>query len=741
MAEKKSKNIEQLNKEYTDADQADQDIFAEYRSNLLLIHGEHYNKKFSRHWQRIRDNRNLTQEQKLRLTKNHFQRIYKTWVNNLITSAPGVMASPKNEVELQDQKAAELHQAVLADAKDRLKLNRRIRKWAEQFVGIGEVATKCFWDPMAGPLVGYEQEVGNDGTPLFDEQGQPVSSGKPIYKGSLTFEDIYGFNLLRSADAQTMDESPFLIVRKMVDMEVLKSIVPEDKQKWLENSKGEAFLVFENSSLTYKRSDSNMVLLREHYYRPCQEYPEGHYFITVQAGILFEGGLPFGEFPIRYASMDDTPTHARGHSILKQLRAYQVEINRTSSKIAEHQITLGDDKVWVQAGTTATEAANLPGVRVNNYTGQPPIIQPGRDGSQYIPFLQNQISEMYEVGMVAESAEADNNGDVDPFTMLFKSAKQKKQYKLTASKFEDFLVDTTELFLRLAKKYYTDDMIIYAAGRRERINIAEFRSADDLCYQIKLEPQTDDIETKMGRQIALSQILQYVGQQLDKETLGQLIRNMPYGNLEEGGLSDLTLDYDNAKNDILMLDRGEMPQPNQYDNHQYVIKRLVNRMKQADFRFLSPQIQQNYAQYLQIHEQIEAEQQAQIAAAKSEYIPSGGYLVGVDFYIAQPEDPNKTRRARIPSQAVEWLIQKLDAQGMSLEKLESIQQAALSDIARMSSGQSPQPGPQGQGPTAPMEGSPNGNANVSTPRTGKPVLRDFESAGGAVTRPTGYGIK
>ena len=71
----KKPNISELNQYYLDAESADQSIFADMRSNLLLVSGDHYNKSQSSFHKRLRDNKEVSQEQKLRLTKNHIQNI------------------------------------------------------------------------------------------------------------------------------------------------------------------------------------------------------------------------------------------------------------------------------------------------------------------------------------------------------------------------------------------------------------------------------------------------------------------------------------------------------------------------------------------------------------------------------------------------------------------------------------------------------------------------------------------
>jgi hypothetical protein len=220
-------------------------------------------------------------------------------------------------------------------------------------------------------------------------------------------------------------------------------------------------------------------------------------------------------------------------------------------------------------------------------------------------------------------------------------------------------------------------------GIKEAVNIPEFRDMSPHCYKIKITSQTEDVETKLGKQLVLNQALQYVGNKLDKEDIGKLMKLMPYANFD-GSFNDMTIDYEAATNDILALDRGEVPPINNYDNHIYMIKRLTARMRQADFQFLDPEIQFNYSQRLKAHETIEAEQARAIQLAQAGFVPTGGYLVACDFYIqTDPENPEKSRRARIPSDALEWLMEKLEAQGMSLEKLENVNKENLAEIARM----------------------------------------------------------
>lgn len=683
-------NIGKLNDLYRSAETCDKEIFAEMRSNLLLVSGEHYKKTSKDLFERLRNSKQPEQS-KIRLVKNHTQVVMSEYKNQILSAAPWVTPLPHNENELQDQKSAELHKAVWQDARSRHKLKEKIRDWVEDFIDMGECAVKVFFDPNKGAFKGYKQALNEFGEPMFDEFGQPISSKTPVFEGDVVFETILPFNLLRDPNSESMDESPYLIYRKMVPISELKKMVGDDQDK-LE-------LIQENSEQTFKVFDANKceyveqkdsVMVREYFYRPCVDYPNGYYYITIETGILFEGELPFGIFPIRHKTFDKVQTSCRGRSKIKHLRPVQAEINRAASSIAQTQITLGDDKVFTQNGSKITKGLNHPGLRHYNVTGSAPTIVQGRSGEQFFNYLLSQVKEIYQIGQVAELLE-DKKHVQDPQAMLFANIRQKKRFSYYAEKFEDFLLDVCELYLETARHYFTPEKIVRAVGRREAINIEEFKAASKFDYRIKVEPVSDDIETMMGKQLNLQFILQYVGKNLDEETIGKIVRLMPFLNGEQL-LDDLTIKYDNITNDILALDRGKQVPPHKYDDHPYVINKLVHRTKLADFAFLPQEVQYNYESKIAAHEELEAQKQKDLLEAQSGFIPSGGGISKVDMYETYTTSTGKKsqRRMVLPSEALLWLKNRLEKQGTSQDRLQDMNTQAQAEIGNFLNQMQPQ---------------------------------------------------
>jgi hypothetical protein len=699
---KMTMKFQQLQDLYDSAETKDKEMFAEFRSNINLVSGKHYTNSASKYWNRIKEAKDLNQEQKLRLTKNHSQRIAKLYQNAILSRSPGVEPRAKNEREQQHVKAAELNKAVWHDIKSKHKFSKKVISYVKDFVDLGECAVKLFWDPMAGKLSHMEQEVDENGQPAFNEDGSP-KAGRPIFSGDLVFERVWAFNLLIDPDAKTFEDARWVCVRKMVDTKTLKAKVGNDSDKLqlIAEEKDETFKVFDGISGKYTET-KGQTLLKEFYFRPCHEYPTGYYAYATTKGIIFQGELPYElPFPIHWVGFDEIQTSSRCASILRVAKPYQIEINRASSQAAIAQITMGDDKIVYQTGAKMTAGALLPGVRGIQVSGMNPTILQGRDGGQFYTYIQNQINEMYQAVMLAEMLE-DKQENSDTFTALFKSMKDKAKFVIYGQKFEEFLVGICEAALQIARVYYTEEMLVPAIGRAEYINVAEFKGTEPLCYKIEVVPMSDDVDSQMWNTMMINHTIQYAGSKLEKSDIGKLLKTVPAGNFGES-FSDLTMDYDIGTNVILALDRGDNPYIPQFCDKKYLLKRLETRTTKADFPVLDQQIQARYFQTIQQLNVNMADEMEKLKALESEFIPTGGGRCKVDYYVETR--PGKVERATIPVAAAEWLLKRLAMQGDTQERLMQLETGGQSAVAQELLQRGPR-SPMGQ-----QQGQPNPNMN------------------------------
>jgi len=680
-------NIGQLNDLFNDGEAADQKMFEEMRSNIRMQASEHFSKLKDKLQERLTSERS-SEALKLRLVKNHLQVITKTYINGIVSQSPGVHIEPFNPDELQDVKDSQLSDSVWKAAEDRLEIGEKIERWAESFVIVGECAAIVRWNPSKGKLKHFKQATNEAGEPLYthpslgetnspvDEMGQPLqpARGAPVYTGDLTIEPLHPFNIIRKKGVETMAESPFLCVRQMMPVEELKSLVNqieskqerEEKLGYIQESAKNTFKVFDSTSGEYTDSDGQ-VLVREFYFRPCAEYPNGYYYITTSAGILFEGELPYGIFPIITEGFDNLPTSPRAASIIRPLRGPQSQINLLASMKGEAIITLGRDMVITQVGSKLSKGSNFAGVREFQVNGPPPTVIQGRDGSQFEAALAREVEELYRLANLEyEMAE---NSVQDPYQQLFRSLSQSKKYQIYAKKFERFLCRVAKLYLRLAKRYLPDDYVIRAIGKREAINIAEFRRIDDEGFNIKTKPMSTDIQSMFGKLLNIRDIMQYAGD-IPPNAKARIIKQMPFIDKEDLGF--LTADDDCVDSDILALDRGEYRPAQHTDKHELYIERLNHRMKLSDFRMLPPQVQQMYQAKMQEHTQLQAEQMQQQKALEADMIPTSGALVTCSIQVPDPEKPGATKQLRLPYDALMSLVQRLEAQGSSMAGMQNM---------------------------------------------------------------------
>lgn len=711
--------VDDLNRIYDEGENCDEELFAEMRSNLLLVSGNHYSKKSNSFFNRVRNTQKISETQKLRLTKNHIHKITRYYINSILGKSPGVCVEPQNELELQDKKSAELNQAVWDDAKSRYKLKEVFRDLAHNFVEIGEMCSFMYYDPNGGDIKGFEALVDEQGQPILDEQGQAQQDEeKPVFSGTFIFKNVPGFNLMRSPGAKNMRDSEHHVIREMVptkELEVAYAGEP-DKLKVIGDGDKEEFIVFDTNKQGYS-SGNEQTLVRYHFFKKCKSYPKGYFYVSTSRGILEDGELPFGVYPLIWEGFDTYATNPRGYSIVKVARPYQAEINRASSQAATHQISVGDDKIIYQGGTKLAPGALLPGVRGITYQGMAPQILPGRSGDQFLPYIQNQIQEMYAACMIEEVNAESETGQLDAYALLYRSASQQQKFSQYTEKMESFQKQFLMTFLELAKHYYDDDMFIQAAGRSEGINLAEFRSTTPLSFQIKTEEQSEAIDSRLGKQISLNHVLQYVGAQLDQKQIGLILKEMPFLN-NKSLFTHLTVDHDNAENDMLQLERGQMPWVSPYADNKVYVDDVTHRMKQSDFRMLQQPIQQMYEQYLSLHEGEISRKEQEKQRAMAGFIPTDGALITVQMQVPDSTSPSGTRQVRIPHGALQWLLQKLQDQGQSVGDFEKMNDGALAEMATRYFGGGPQAqlmaGAQGQSQNG-AQGPPPPGAHPNLP--------------------------
>jgi len=685
------KTAHDLDQDFIQAEKTDHLVLREMRQNVKLVNADHYS-HLNKDNNRVRQRLKVKGKQQLRLTFNFIHRVRTFYTNRIFNLAPGVVVGPRSESEIQDQKAAEQHGYVWDYICNTHNMRDKLRRWIDDFFDIGEVALKLSWNPTLGkPYAGpVQQEMEQS----IDENGNvaEIPIGEPFQEmtvpGDIEFERIFAFDLFRDPAAKSMDEARYLIWRKLVDKKELAKQYPDANIKEIsEDSYEDTFVVFNTNSGSYEKSRETQVLVREHYFKPSLVYPNGYYYIATKNDILAEGELPGGIFPIIWRGFDEGQTRARAFSLIRQIKSPQAEINRCLSKIAEHQITLGDDTVYIQKGTQVAPGGYVNGQKVVKHTGPQPFVSQGRSGEQYANHLLRMVEWIEKIAGIDLFSE--KAGGQDAWAQVHKGLKEKERFSKYGEKIESMLKEVCEMCLQLYKANSPDELLVRVFGRKEIPNLEEFRNVDNLAYQIRVDPGNKDADEQMREQLVANTILQY-SPDMPSEQRALLIRNMPLGGNNEDFEQESLAKYDQAKNLALAIERPNSPLPkiNNYVDKDYVRNYLVTRRTRPEMDFLPPEVIQKYDITIAELEKLKAEEVRNEQALNADFIPIGGDQIKLDIYQEVPASGGgtKSERATISQQTWFWLKDRLESQHGVQQDLDLANDADVSNMGKLFEG-------------------------------------------------------
>ena len=616
----------------------------------------------------------------------------------LVQAAPNVQILPKNPKELADQKSAELCDSVWQHFFETHDLKLKFNDLYKDLIELGEMCMLIKWNTNKMQKIvrnnsGLIHEKNYEGDPYYQYSTESMDRGLPhprmqtggpqpmnkdkinsIFLGGFDFQRIFPTNLLRPAQNPDIKDCPWLAVTSLVPQEFLyhKFGVKIPGNHYLDYGVLEHdFFVFQEDAFTPYSHINNKVRITEIFWRPAPWIPFGWYVVHHHDQILYASELPFGIFPIVYAGYRTSQTSARSHSLLQDLKPFQRQINRCITEAIRHQMSIGSDRLLIDKGAKVTDSSIVAGVQMIKYDGvlgEKPTYLEGRSGEQFYKTLINQINQMYAVAnlkfeMVESGVRRQDKTIKDPQAMIYEDMKQKQDNGTYADKVEKFVEHVCKTTLKMARFYLPDEMVIPIVGKREQVNLAEFRTKEDIDQVISIKPRSDDATSVMGKQLAMAQVMQYGGNVLPPEAIGSIVQNMPFLNHEQI-MASITIDYETQKNMILALDRGEMWQADQNDNIPIMIDALTLRMRQSDFRFLNPQSQMMHQMTLQKYQQMMQMKQEQIKRDNAGLIPTGGPGVKVQHYVPYKKKNGEMaqRNLIIPVDALEWMLERLEAQ-------------------------------------------------------------------------------
>lgn len=692
---------------YTHADSLDRHQFDRFTSYGRLTSGDHFYQQTKRKFRDSDSWKKQFPKSRLRLVQNHISRFVNVWQNSVLDLAPDVDILPDNPREEKDKKAASLHRSVKAHVIEETDFYSIQEELVKDFVSLGECILKINFDPSLGPLVPGQIRQ-------FQDQltGEVIQIQEEMPCGQIIFTRVEPENLLRDPVARSWIDARWVCHRQMIDRQKIvnsiKSLYKNDEAKRNEliNSlveNDDTISIYDGTDNRYQNEGKNRkVVIREFYWRPCAEYPKGKYVMATRGAIIYQSELPAGVFPIEFENFESNHGTPRGESRIKQLAPIQLEINRCVSKIAEHQITLGDDKLITTAGSKVAEVNKYEGVRLFQVTGGTvPQVLEGRSGTQYLEHLLNQVNVFDMIAEIPQMSE-DKLAGLDPFAIFFLTSRQKRKFSKHASKFERFLIRVWKKTLKIHKASINPNAVIQVIGSSEALNIDEYKSSDDLGFQIKLKTRTEDPESIIAKQFQINQFLQYGS--MNEADIGILAKESPFLDKSDIALKS-TLKAERAQNLILKLDKGKDLPVSTADDPSYMLQRLDTRMSQPDFDIITYRqpdgmlvptevIQGLYAQKRQEYLQIQSQQMQEKMQLEKGMIPTTGRLIPVQMYDAKVNQDGSvsSKRVMLPNDALEYVIKALQSQDVTMSTLQNFDPQTQAELSSQMTNQNTQPG-------------------------------------------------
>ena len=641
----------------------DEAAFQEMRSNILMDTGKHHapmggagiSREFARH-QRRPSNRLL-------ITLNQIPRLADAFVNELYAHGPDVTVAANDEGDIRASRLAQLNRKVWGYHKTRSEsYQERVDKNRGDFIVVGEVANKFYWDNQSDWVKG---------------------------------ESMLPFNVGRAPASDSCESSPWLFHRNVYSKDRIYTVFgPEWGKRIIESGQSDygdqpfaSRVIFDSQTREYM-DQQNAIELTEFYFRPNKYYPKGYYCFFLPNWKIAEGELPGGIFPIVTGRCMITTGMPRGHSFIRRVYNYQMEINRAASQDATNMQSFGWDCVFTNASSSVEFGKDLTGIKHYKVAAHGTLkdsflyVQ-GTGVPKFTEYWTSLIKAMdYEVNLDSSIIEKTQPSSGDISYVLFSRIHNKAKFQIIASRKSDFDVKCADKELDLLRYYLGPGDVITAGNREDIVIMSDFKATTSRDYTLKVEPSTDTPETQLGKQIMIQNLLQYSGQNLDKEDIGMLMREYPVSNAKQL-FSEFTMKYDSIVQNIIMLEKGLFPITTRGEDFTYKANRLAVRMGRPDFPFLPVPIQQMFQKFLQYCEQMAQQMANERLRLEKGMIPTTGALIGTDLYVNIPNRKGGgpvQKRLRLPQDSLRWLLETLKKQGTVMEELSQLPQAVGNDI-------------------------------------------------------------
>lgn len=500
-----------------------------------------------------------------------------------------------NTTQPDDRDAARLGLEVLNDIWDRQEINRKrlnLMMWVQE---CGHAYLKAVHDDTLGE-------------PLID----PVEGTVVGYTGEIRVDVVSAFEVFPDPLAKTFDELTWIAHCKVRPLDYFKQqygemgalVKPEGP--WLLSAQYEARINTLNSigpsaGGSLQEQMKNAAIEIAYYERKSTKHPRGRMVVVANGVKLADKELPAGEIPL--VKFDDILVSGKFYpeSVITHARPIQQQYNRVLGKRAEwvNKMLAGKYLAEKRHGLIKEALNDRSGevVEYNHVQGAPP---PGAIDIPMMPsyafeessYLKNELFEIFGLSEVSRG-QIPASG-IPAVGMQLLVEQDETRIGVEVEQHEHAFAQLGRLILKLASETYVSKRKLKVKGKGSELNIREWKGAD-------LRNNTDAIVVR-GSTIPTSKAMrrQEILNAFERGLLGDpadpAVRERVLGMLEFGDMAEIwrdrALDMTQIKESLEEIERGEIPEVSEYDNHTLHIQEKNAFRKSDRYKKLPFEIQQ-----------------------------------------------------------------------------------------------------------------------------------------------------
>lgn len=522
-----------------------------------------------------------------------------------LTKSPPRYNVKPNSTSDEDRDAARLGQHIINQVWDAQRINKKRLNMTMAMQQCGHAYLKASWDPSLGPQI-----------PIENEDGEVVLQTL----GDVRVDVCTPFEVFPDPLAKSFEEVSYLVHAKIRPLSYFRTQYPErgglvkPEGVWLQSLEYEGRINSFNAQVGTGSGVSNEVqnaaIELMYYEKPNYKFPFGRHVIVANGVLLKDDNLPINEIP--FAKFDDVLVAGKynSESVITHLRPLQDQYNRSLTKRAQWTNRMLTGKYLVARGAGLKKSAlndqsgevleydSVPGAAPPTYLQTPSIPQYAYNEDDYIKQNMNEVSGVGEI-----SKGNLPSAGIPAIGMQFLQEQDDTRIGTVTENNEYGYADLGRYILKFVSEYYDYPRTLQVAGKGMDYTVRSFKGEDlrgNLNVSVVRGSTLPGSKVLKRQEIINLHQQGYLGDPNDPQVREDVLQMLEYGEVADVW-KDYSLDKQQIKDHIKMIEQEILPPVSEYDNHTLFIQELNRYRKTDKYNRLSDKSQVILIECMELH--------------------------------------------------------------------------------------------------------------------------------------------